>query len=366
MSVPNPYRDLPASAFWRTAIAGRRYGEVAGLWRPKLPIRADDVFITAGSCFAQHLGQALLKHGFDWLDAEPGPERVPPRERRAFGYGVFSFRTGNIYNVALLRQWIEAAFDVRPLDDELWETGGRWYDPLRPAIEPNGFSTRQECLVLRGITLAAIRRAFTGATRFAFTLGLTEGWRNRASGLVYAMCPGTVAGTFDDAAHEFVDFDYPTIHEDLCATLDLITRHNANLSILLTVSPIPLTATASGAHVLTATTHSKSVLRAVAGTLARQREDTDYFPAYEVVSSPASRGRLFEANMRSVNAAGVDLVMSHFFAGIDGDDVAAAPRRQAAAGKRTANAVVATTANDDDIACEEAMLDAFGPLPLQR
>ena len=84
--------------------------------------------------------------------------------------------------------------------------------------------------------------------------------------------------------------------------------------MLLTVSPVPLTATAENRHVLVSTIHSKSILRAVAGELASRFDFIDYFPSYEIVISPPFRGMFFQNNMRSVHEQGVDFVMSHFFA----------------------------------------------------
>lgn len=403
MSGLNPYIDLPARAFWRTAVAEPSCRAMTELWQPKFPVTRDDSILTAGSCFAQHLSGALVKHGYGWIDAEPGPERAPRSERRLFGYGVFSFRTGNIYTVALLRRWVEAAFAVKPLGDEAWASDGRWFDPLRPAIEPGGFASRAELTVLRATTLAAIRRALTTSTLFVYTLGLVEGWCNAATGDAYATCPGTQGGTFDPDAHQFVEYDYADIIADLEATLNLIATHNPAMRFLLTVSPVPLTATGSGHHVLVASSYAKSVLRAVAGTLQRRRADTDYFPAYEIVTNPAARCDYFEANRRSVTASGVDLVMSHFFAGIDPASAAASPsgdaiatggiaESAAASGPSEAHApeIVGGVGNQDDdeadvtlpcaacakvqddersgaeIACEEAMLDAFAPPRTER
>ncbi|WP_428660504.1 GSCFA domain-containing protein [Reyranella sp.] len=52
-------------------------------------------------------------------------------------------------------------------------------------------------------------------------------------------------------------------------------RRRPGVRFLLTVSPVPLKASASQNHVLAATTYSKSVLRAVAGQLADTYDDVD-------------------------------------------------------------------------------------------
>jgi hypothetical protein len=79
------------------------------------------------------------------------------------------------------------------------------------------------------------------------------------------MCPGTVRGHFDANLHLFVNHTTADVIARLNATMDRLRDVHSAMRFLLTVSPVPLTATASGAHVLTSTMHSKSILRAAAG-----------------------------------------------------------------------------------------------------
>jgi hypothetical protein len=55
--------------------------------------------------------------------------------------------------------------------------------------------------------------------------------------------------------------------------------------ILLTVSPVPLTATFSDQCATVANSFSKAVLRVCAHRLAANLPDVDYFPSYEMVMS---------------------------------------------------------------------------------
>ncbi|MEM7525278.1 MAG: GSCFA family protein, partial [Pseudomonadota bacterium] len=64
MSERHPYEDLPARAFWRSAVAGRAPGDLAALYRPRFPISSETRIFTAGSCFAQHVGRALQGAGY--------------------------------------------------------------------------------------------------------------------------------------------------------------------------------------------------------------------------------------------------------------------------------------------------------------
>ena len=107
------------------------------------------------------------------------------------------------------------------------------------------------------------------------------------------MAPGVISGSYDPAVHAFANFDAFAVHEDLLAFHGLLKALNPTARMLLTVSPVPLIATASAEHVLVATTYSKSVLRAVAGSLAERLPDCHYFPSFELISSHPSRGMFF-------------------------------------------------------------------------
>ena len=355
--MPNPYESFPPEAFWRPAVGGRNPLEIDALWSPKLSFRKTDKVITAGSCFAQHIGKALTRVGFNWFNTEPGPG--PDELNRKFNYGIFSFRTGNIYTVSLLRQWVEWAFDIKPQSDEVWVKNKRYYDPFRPVIEPEGFASEEEMRHARNVTLAAIRRAVTEARMFVFTLGLTEGWTNTQTEAVYPMCPGTTVGTFDSKNHVFKNYRYNEIYDGFVQVTNLMRAQNPDLQILLTVSPVPLTATASGDHVLVSTTYSKSVLRGVAGDLKNDFPFIDYFPSYEIITAPVFRGMFYKPNAREVSIKGVDFVMTHFFAGLKIE-----PPQKGASPTPIPDAkpvpIDKTTVPDDgDVVCEEAALEAF-------
>ena len=100
---------------------------------------------------------------------------------------------------------------------------------------------------------------------------------------------------------------------DLSAAIHELRAVNPKLKVILTVSPVPLVATAEDAHVLVATTLSKSVLRVAAGTVAAREPDVAYFPSYEIITGPQARGRYFAEDLRSVTEEGVDRVMALFF-----------------------------------------------------
>ncbi|MCV2893916.1 GSCFA domain-containing protein [Lentibacter sp. XHP0401] len=350
-----PYSSQPPKAFWRTGVADAGIYGYEGLFRSKWKLPANAAFATYGSCFAQHISRAVQANGKPWVNAEPAPASASASVASKFGYGVYSSRTANIYTARMLELWVALAIKPKRCDSiEIWEdAAGRFRDSLRPTIEPDGFASHEDCIEMLKATARAFRRSAREAQVFVFTMGLTEGFENAVTGQPYALCPGTLAGTYDAAQHRFINYRYPQILKSMKTAIQGLRAINPSLKFLLTVSPVPLTATATDDHVLLATQYSKSVLRAVAGDLAEVAADIDYFPSYEIIASPPTRGQFFAPNMRSVEPDGVALVMEHFFKGMRFSKKQLADN--AAETARRASITAETEA--DDLACEEILLD---------
>jgi hypothetical protein len=309
---PHPYLTLPARSFWRPAVAEPAPSSIEDLWTPKFGLDPQDPIVTAGSCFAARIGSELRQRGMTWFDAEPAPADLSPGQRLERHYGEFSFRTGTIYTPALLLQWVSWALQRSTPPVGAWREEDRWYDAYRPSVEPEGHTSLQEMLDARAVTLSAIRTAVSSASCLIFTLGLTEAWRDRADGTVLPTCPGTVRGAFDRDRHEFHNYTFTELQGDLGEAITLMRSVNPALRVLITVSPQPLTATATGGHALVANTYTKSVLRAVAGELALADALVDYFPSYELITGIPFKSAFYAPNLRSVTDEGVAFVMSHF------------------------------------------------------
>ena len=319
LSAPHdasPYATLPQEAFWRTAVAEVSPLELQGIYKKKWPIPADAGIAAAGSCFAQHVSRHLKLNGFHILDVEPPPKELPEAVHKTFGYSTYSARYGNIYTAQQLLQLTQEAAGQFTPEAAVWRKGERFYDALRPGVEPEGLASPEEVLAQRRSHLALVRQMLETMDVFIFTFGLTEAWVHKGSGTVYPTAPGTIAGAFDASQFAFVNYGFRDVlgafmqFQDLLRTL---RPDRPQAKMLLTVSPVPLTATASGKHALEATVYSKSVLRAVAGELADHDADIDYFPSFEIITDQAARGRFYEPNLRSVAAQGVETVMAVFF-----------------------------------------------------
>jgi hypothetical protein len=166
----------------------------------------------------------------------------------------------------------------------------------------------------------------------------------------------------------FVNLDYATILGEMEQFLVRLKGCNPTARVLLTVSPVPLTATVMDRHVLLSTMASKSILRAVADRLYQLHDYVDYFPSYDIIMSPSYKSVFFKNNLRSIHVEGVDYVMPHFFSQHRLDDsidkkvgapdasLSATPSCRACDSENTAEV-------DDEVFCDEAFLELDRQLP---
>ena len=346
--MTSPYQRLPRRSFWKTGVASR---DLASVFQPRFAITKAQPIATAGSCFAQHVARYLRRAGCQVIDTEPAPYGLRDETARRFGYGLYSARYGNIYTARQLLQLLQECFGQLRRDGVVWERDGRFFDALRPAVEPSGLDSAEEVLAHRADHIRRARQTFESAAMLVFTLGLTEGWVRKSDGLTYPTAPGTIAGDFDPDLHGFVNFGFPEVLADLTEACRLLKTHNPGCKLLLTVSPVPLAATASPHHVLVANSYSKAVLRAAAGALCEACEDVDYFPSYEIIATPFLGERFYAEDLRTVTEAGVAMVMRLFMEAYG----LALDSGEAPAAANDADGA------EEDALCDEALLEAFAP-----
>lgn len=353
-ATQSPYANLPDRQYWKPAVAEPYPLAITDLYRKKFDIGIEDGVATCGSCFAQHIGKRLDRKGYNYLDVEPVPADLAKEKAKALGYGIYSARYGNVYTSRQLVQLFDRAFGALSFDEVWQDKAGRYVDPFRPNLCGEGYTSAAEVLEEQQKHLQNVRHMFETLDVFVFTMGVTETWINRQTGAVYPICPGVTAGTFDPNTYEFVNLDYATILDEMETFLSRLREVNPKAKVLLTVSPVPLTATAEERHVLLSTMASKSILRAVADQLYRRHAHVDYFPSYDIIMSPPFKSMFFKNNLRSIHEEGVDYVMSHFFAEhqLEGQPVL---RDLTATGQETADE--AKEEEDDEAFCDEAFLE---------
>jgi hypothetical protein len=352
----HPYKTAPDRAFWSRSVS--RAFEPSQLLPgvPRLISRKDKV-ASAGSCFASNIVPYLEAAGLHYVREEQRHHsfcRLPPDN---LGYDKFSAGYGNIYTVRQALQLLRRARGVWTPQEDRWHVGGEVVDPYRPGLKYRA-ANDTEFDLLTAQHLRAVLRAFESATVFVFTLGLTEAWTSTLDGAVFPACPGLVTGVYDGECHKFKNFTVGEVTSDLHAFVSELRQVNPTLRFILTVSPVPLVATATDHHVLLASTYSKSVLRVAAQQACLADADVHYFPAYEIITGPQAPASFFEADFRNVSTAGVDCVMSTLIAHCEVGEAGAEATAPAAQPSASADAQQALGMALANFECEEAAMDS--------
>jgi hypothetical protein len=356
--MSHPYRELPAFAYWRRAVASLPIEDVDPVVSVPFVVSPRDTIATAGSCFAQHIPRFLARASLHHLMTEDAHPLAAPERAREHCYGVFSARYGNVYTPRQLLQLVDRASGTfRPKEDVWLGEDGRRIDPFRPRIQPGGFLSRAEYDADRRRHFACVGRMLRELDVLVFTLGLTEAWISREDGAVFPLCPGVAGGVFDPDRHAFVNFDVAELASDLLAFVDALRTINPASRVILTVSPVPLVATAEPRHVLVSTMLSKARLRVACEELVRARSGVAYFPAYEIVAGSYARGRYFAADGRSVTAAGLEHVMGVFLRHFAPGASTGAPERRPDEARQAHEEHMDWSRTVADAICDEVALD---------
>jgi hypothetical protein len=312
-------RVNPDAVFWpdpTTPSLGRSlYTELPFAKRVPL-INKQTRIVSAGSCFAAELAHSLQQNGYNYLVKEQNKGK--PGSYEFLNVDVLpnsSAAWGIIFNTPSFRQLVEKAFGVRQLPHILWTQNImgklRYLDPFRENI---GFDSPEAYEMNYEEHLRAARAAFEEMDVFVITLGLNEVWYFKADGSVFSRSPWRTAPPL--VGHRILTAEENIA--DLVRMTEILRVHNPGVSIICTVSPIPLHATFRGdeEHVVTANAHSKAVLRVAAEEFARRCKNTYYFPSYEVVTT--STEHPWTEDQRHVTRDAVSNVMTLFHRMFDG------------------------------------------------
>ncbi|MCP5279524.1 MAG: GSCFA domain-containing protein [Thiobacillus sp.] len=357
----NPYANLPPQHFWKNSVAEiGTMRDLTSVYGPTPIIDPGSRVATAGSCFAQHISKTLTSNGLNYYVAEPAPEWMSEAEAQSKRYGMFSARYGNIYTARQLLQLARMAYGrYTPNETEWIGKSGKLLDPFRPNVGDE-FDDVASLQASRKVHLDAVRKMLETLDVFVFTLGLTESWINLADGAVYPVAPGVVSLHGSYANYRFKNFTYNEIRDDMVDFLGLLFKVNPEAKVIFTVSPVPLIATYENEHALSATTYSKSVLRAVAQDLAKAFDRTYYFPSYEIITGFYNKGAYYEQDLRNVRQEGVDHVMGVFMSNLVSGKQARGGEKPPDSRNTDEDSMLEEMRENADIVCDENLIVAKG------
>ena len=264
-------------AFWPQRGEGNRIEPIARLRiDAKFTIEPNSSIFTVGSCFARTVESFLISAGF----------KVPMREiflNPAFvnlqAELINNYSTPSIYNEFNWALNDEDHFDQKLHFFEI--ENGLFIDlHLGMTLKPQPISLLEE---RRRIVRQAYRRVLDCQT-IILTLGLSEVWFDSLAGCYLNHMPARAALDLAPDRFRLQVLSYDEVREYIFKTLDLLyERCPEKPRIILTVSPVPLTATFRPIDVAVANSYTKSVLRTVAEEAISKYEGISYYPGYESV-----------------------------------------------------------------------------------
>jgi PAS domain-containing protein len=311
----NPYSTLPDHRFWRKAVTGVPPFALDPLVRSPFTISREDRVATGGSCFAQEIAQRLQKSGFHYYLAGQPPASMSAQEAERRNYSMYSCRYGNIYTTAQFLQLLDRAYGRFKPELDVWvrPEDGRFVDPFRPRIEPDGFASVEDMRADRERHLAAVRHMVETMDVFVFTFGHTETWRHKQDGAILQLAPGVAGGEWSPDVYEFYNMTVSEVISDFLAAVDRIRELNPNVRIVLSVSPVGIIATYEDRHVIESNSAVKAILRAAADEIRRVRPGVAYFPSYDLATVSPNVSRFYRDDTRRITSRGIDQTMRVFF-----------------------------------------------------
>ena len=262
-----PRRDDPNNRFAHFADPS---------FKPRFKLEPGQRIFTIGSCFARGIERALADRGFDI------PTLAYQGDDREWGGDPTGYL--NNYVPPAIAPQVRWAFgmDRFDLDKHGAEAARARYVDLQ--LHTDAWPAPAEFVEKRREVLNEMYRNLATSHVVLVTLGLIEAWFDNRSGLYINRAPPKGASRSDPSRFELHVLDYNDVTaslEELVGLLDQVCP--SDYRVILTVSPVPLTATFVDVDVAVANSYSKSVLRAAVEPFVAGREHIEYFPSYESV-----------------------------------------------------------------------------------
>lgn len=268
---------------------------------PKFKLPRNGKYFTIGSCFARNVENSLSAAGVDVLskiDKLPGDFFEIGGDTRS-GYQ-------NVYTPGSILEAIKLSTTSTPYN-AIVSSNDKAIDLLTSGLKPMSLET------VKGIrdSLVGMYQKLSEADVLILTLGYNESWYHIPSESYINRTPSHISlrKNLDEFKFELLDYNSSlTLIED---AVKLIHNIAPLCKIILTVSPVPLSATFSNNDIVSANQLSKSTLRVVASAVSERHSNVDYFPSYEIITN-SERSKTFLSDGIHVKSEAVDNVIRQF------------------------------------------------------
>ena len=277
---------------------------------PGFTLPKGGTIFTIGSCFARNVERALKDRGF----------RLPALDVLAKDpeFASVGSRVLNNYGAPSICNEIKWAFED-DTDEEacFYQMGNGWVDlHLQNTMRP----AELDVVRLRRDAIRTAYRSIAECDAVIITLGLSEVWFDTQTGYYLNMAPRRAMLRADPDRFELHVMSFEETINNLREAVDLIReKGRPDVRIVLTVSPVPLTATYRETDVMIANTYSKSVLRTAAEEIVQTYDCVDYFPSFESITL-SERSHAYLDDEIHVSQEIIDLNIGRMVKAYTGDD----------------------------------------------
>jgi hypothetical protein len=286
-----------------------------GFFRPhiddRLRMRKNEPVFTIGSCFARNVEAFLTPHF-------QVPSRVNKSDVPADIAVMHPDLTADLtvwhrYNVFSIRNSLEWALEPEHPSARhrlLQVEPDRSVDPYAGCRTILKAADAERVRDWTDTTMATVRNCRV----IIMTLGLSEVWQDRETGLVMNCGPlAEMWRAFPGRFHFRVASCGETLQQ-LNDIHDILSRHCVDgFQVVVTVSPIPLLATFRQLDIVVANAASKSILRAAVDQWSGEHDNVHYFPSYEMILNSSSKGTWLQ-DYRHCTIETINRVMKFFLA----------------------------------------------------
>lgn len=268
---------------------------------PKFKLPVSGKYFTIGSCFARNVENSLRTAGIDVLSTV---EKLPGDFFEIGGEARSGFQ--NVYTPGSILEAVRLATTRSPYN-AIVGTSDKSIDLLTSGLKPMDLEAVKK---IRD-SLVSMYQRLPEADALILTLGYNESWYHIPSASYINRTPSHVTLRRIINEFEFELLDYTTSLNLVEQAINLVSEIAPRCKIILTVSPVPLSATFSSKDIVSANQLSKSTLRVVASALADKYSQVDYFPSYEIIMN-SERAKTFLEDGIHVKPEAVDNVIRQF------------------------------------------------------
>tara|TARA_R110001592_G_scaffold356032_1_gene657294 strand:+ start:2016 stop:2927 length:912 start_codon:yes stop_codon:yes gene_type:complete len=256
-------------------------------------IEKNTLVSSIGSCFAEE----ILK----WLEDN--------------NYNTQQPAWGMVYNPKNIKLIIKGALEYQDFNpkERFWDFGdGDIRTPYVKSSELSPYylgSNIEKAKINEKKLYNHFKQVLTNIEVLIITLGQTEYWASEKDYPFYAAPWGNVEG--GNINHKTYNLTQQEVKNELEETISILKKHNPNLKILISVSPVPLVAsTLENYSAYIAAGWAKSSLHSATLEVVDNNEDVYYMPSYEIVASKPET--TFKPDGRHVLRSTVNNIMDTF------------------------------------------------------